>query len=65
MKIKSSLVRTVAYEKGLTQKEISKKTGLSVYAVFQAFNDKSIRESTASKICNVLGLELKDVVVWS
>ena len=63
MNINVKVLRSKAYDESLTQKEIAKRSGLSLYAVSKVFNGKSVRESTLKKVADCLGLRLSEVIV--
>lgn len=51
----------VMLSKGLTQQDLSKKTGLTYVTINKAFNNKGISAKTAKEICNAMDVNFEDI----
>ena len=62
MKLESKKLRTILYERDLTQKELSKKANLTFFTINKVCNGGSCRYETGIAIAKALGLTLDDLL---
>lgn len=62
MKIDGSKLKFQMSIHHLSQKKLSKKSGLSTYTVFNALNSKNVRPMTARLLAEAIGIETEKVL---
>lgn len=65
MKLDATKLRTVSFEKGLTQKNISEQTGISTTTMSGIFRGLPCRRETAEKISQALDVTVEELMEGS
>lgn len=61
MRINDESIRLIMYRKGLTQTELSRRSGFSRNTIGSICNGKSCSESTAQRIAQAIGVDLTEI----
>lgn len=61
MRINDESIRLILYRKGLTQTELSKRSGFSRNTICSICSGKSCSESTAQKIADALEVDVNEI----
>lgn len=65
MKLDSAKLVTARHRMGLNQTQLAKKSRLTLTTISKAENGHDLYPSTGKKICQVLGIDLAEMVVVS
>jgi transcriptional regulator with XRE-family HTH domain len=65
MKLNSAKLVTARHRKGLNQTQVAQKSGLTVTTISKAENGHDVYPITGKKICQVLNIDLAEIVVPS
>lgn len=58
-------IRMIMYDNGMTQVELSKRSGVSRPTLSKAVSGGTCSAETGKKICTALGIDIKDVATFN